>query len=108
MIEEIDGTGEYDTARRYDEVVDMGEDSGLEGEVLDMGEIVGQPRNNDLQEHLEVKPEIDQSEKQSVKSESVPKQDEEFQQVLQKFEASDVEVEVKCATSQSSNDPRHN
>ena len=68
---------EYDTARRYDEVVDMGEDhESLEDEVLEMGlqkaEIVGLPRNNDLQsvqfEETNDVPENSQSDKGSIQS----------------------------------------
>ena len=118
MIEEQEVEGEFDTARRYDEVIEMGEDSALEDEGLERwgkkADSGGLPRNNDLkavqnEDQLELQPESSQKDKQSVQSESVPKQDEEFQQVLQKFEASEVAAENKCATSQESSDgARHN
>ena len=52
MVGEPEVEGEFDTARRYDEVIEMGEDSALEDDGLGMGlqnaEIGGLPSANDL------------------------------------------------------------
>ena len=86
-----------DTALRYDEVLEIGEDhESLEYEVLELGPDnqqivdVGPPKNIDLQVQLEEKniekPEGSQFEKQSVKSENVQsQQEEEFVQAMKKF-----------------------